>query len=93
MMKKTVKIGLRNRGVYDPSATYDILDFVASNNALYISKCSDNVGHTLSEEDYWQRAIHGSAGVTEEEIEKLLGDYWKKDDLQNISIEIINSLN
>lgn len=91
-MKITAKIGLTNRGVYDETSEYDILDFVAYENALYISRREGNKGNALTDADWWQRAIHGSDGITEAEIDEILKDYWNKVELSSIPISVINSL-
>lgn len=87
-----MKIGFTNRGIYDISTEYDLLDIVAANNALYISRASRNTGHPLADTDWWQKAINGLQGVTEEELQAVLADYWKKADLTMIPTERIEAL-
>lgn len=91
-MKITAKIGLTNRGLYEETAEYDILDFVASGNALWISRREGNKGNALTDGRWWQRAIHGSDGITEKEINDILADYWKKTELSSMPDDIINNL-
>lgn len=87
-----MKIGFYNRGIYDSATEYDILDFVAADNTLYISRRSGNKGHDLSDTEWWQKSIHGSAGITEKELEDILFDYWKKSELTVIPTENIIAL-
>lgn len=91
-MEIKAKIGLRNMGLYDSSTEYDILDFVSANNALYISLKSGNAGHSLDDAEWWQRSIHGSDGITEKEVEELLGGYWAKVELEAIDVADVEAL-
>lgn len=91
-MKITAKIGLTNRGVYDATATYDILDFVAHENALYISLKEGNTGNKPTDTGWWQEAIHGRDGITEAEIRQILDGYWSKDELSSIPAAVIDNL-
>lgn len=86
-MEKKMKIGLRNRGLYTASSEYDILDFISANNAIYISLKAGNVGHDLSDTEWWQCSIQGT-GVTQEELQSILNNYIKKGDVVVESIEV-----
>lgn len=53
------KIGLRPRGIYSDSATYDTLDFVYYGSASYVAK-QLTVGNTPAENnEYWQILARG----------------------------------
>lgn len=71
-MEKTVKIGLNNRGIYEASAEYDVLDFVSANNSIYISLQSGNIGHALTDTDWWECSIQG---YDESKIDGLIGEH------------------
>lgn len=71
-MEKTIKIGLNNRGTYNASEEYDVLDFVSANNAIYISLQSGNVGHALTEADWWECSIQG---FDETALDGLIGEH------------------
>lgn len=63
-----MKIGLRNRGLYEARVEYDILDFVSANNAIYISLKSGNKGNALTDTDWWQCSIQGFDESTIDDI-------------------------
>lgn len=96
-MEIRMKIGFRNRGIYDSGEEYDILDIVAADNALYISRKAENKGHDLTETEWWQKSIGGTGGggggVTEQELQDVLKGYWKQAELTVIPTETIEALN
>lgn len=92
-MEIRMKIGFTNRGLYDAAAEYDVLDFVASDGALYISRKGGNKGHPTSDGEWWQKAIGGaSGGVTEEELRQVLEDYWRKSELTAIPTDTLKEI-
>ena len=48
------KIGLTPKGAYSSSVTYDYLDYVTNADGTYTSKKANNVGHALTETDWWE---------------------------------------
>ena len=48
------KIGLTPKGAYSSSTTYDYLDYVTNADGTYTSKQANNVGHALTETDWWE---------------------------------------
>lgn len=51
------KVGIRMRGNWSNSATYEVLDAVTYNNALYIAKYSVPAGTLPTNTTYWQIAV------------------------------------
>lgn len=54
------KVGLTPKGVYNAETTYDILDLVRYNANSWISKVSNNTGHTPVEGLYWQQLTNAT---------------------------------
>jgi hypothetical protein len=48
------KIGLTPKGAYSSSVTYDYLDYVTNADGTYTSKQANNVGHALTDTDWWE---------------------------------------
>lgn len=48
------KIGLTPKGAYSSSVTYDYLDYVTNADGTYTSKQANNVGHALTETEWWE---------------------------------------
>ena len=48
------KILSLSKGTYSASQTYDILDFVQSGPAIYQSKKPNNIGHAVTDTEWWQ---------------------------------------
>lgn len=78
------KVMPRPRGEYDPTVLYDILDMVTYNNKVWMSKTSNNLSITPTEQHNveWMLLIDGGLAVNEEgvlEIESDNGSYAIKD--------------
>lgn len=91
-MEIRMKIGFTNRGIYDAGAEYDILDIAASDGAIYISRKGGNKGNPTSDGEWWQKAIDGAGGVTEEELRRVLEDYWSKAELTAIPTDALDTM-
>lgn len=52
-MLNVAKILSKAKGVYNASNTYDVLDFVQSGAAIYQSKKPNNVGHAVTDTEWW----------------------------------------
>lgn len=51
------KVGMRTRGDWSSSATYELLDVVTYNNGLYIAKQAVPANTLPTNTTYWQKAI------------------------------------
>ena len=51
------KVGMRTRGDWSSSATYEVLDAVTYNNGLYIAKQAVPANTTPTNTTYWQAAV------------------------------------
>lgn len=58
-MKDAGKIVPRERGDYDPNATYEILDFVYYNGASYIAKTTTTGNVPARDNEYWHILVSG----------------------------------
>jgi hypothetical protein len=56
------KVAPTPKGVYDETVRYAKLDFATdeSGNSLYMSKVDDNIGHALTDTDYWMQCLDAS---------------------------------
>src|SRR5574344_252290 len=64
-MEIKMKIGLSPKKSFDTTlkTTYQILDVVTNKNYIYISLQNNNLGHALTETDWWECAFDPSAAV------------------------------
>lgn len=57
------KVGMRMRGTWNSSATYEVLDVVSYNNGLYIAKQNVPANTAPTNTTYWQLAFDNTALV------------------------------
>ena len=53
-----------DKGAYDATVTYSKLDMVHSSDSTYVSKVDNNVGHAVTDTDYWTCYADGKQATT-----------------------------
>lgn len=94
------KVAPTPKGVYDETVRYAKLDFATdeSGNSLYMSKVDDNVGHALTDTDYWMQCLDASEQMAiinsaVEDIEESVENVQAQADQSRQDIQdIVNSL-
>lgn len=59
------KVGMRTRGSWNSSATYEVLDIVTYNNTLYIAKQNVPANTLPTNTTYWEQAINLPSAISD----------------------------